>query len=472
MNFVIFVNGAVILFAAALMGLVALIFPATAPVFGLAFGLAGTFGLLFALATFGRFGEVRRVHTFLLTSSVWLSAALTGALPLWLWGLSPIDAIFEAMSGITTTGSTVMSGLDETPKGILLWRALLQAMGGVGFVVTGMALLPILRVGGMQLFRTESSDKGEKELRSATGFAVATLGIYLALIALAAITYTIGGMSFFDAITHAMTTLSTGGYSNYDASFGHFDSPFLQWAGTLFMLAGALPFVWYIRMYTRRVFRSEQVQAMVASLAVTILALSLWMMVARDENLFDALRLVAFNVVSVVTTTGYATDDYTAWGPVAAVVFFLLIPVGGCTGSTAGGAKSMRWIIFARLTFERIRSIHSPHRVSVTRFEGRAVSDDVLAGVMSFFFFYIATVAGIALALGLSGLDIATAVSGSFTAVANVGPGVGAVIGPAGNFSTLTGFEKSMLVFGMYAGRLEMLTVFVLFTPTFWREFR
>ena len=472
MNFVIFVNGAVILFAAGLMGLVALIFPATAGVFGMSFGLSGTLGLLFAIATYGRFGEIRRVHTFLLTSSVWLSAALAGALPLWLWQLSPADAIFEAMSGITTTGSTVMSGLDTTPRGILLWRAILQGLGGVGFVVTAMALLPILRVGGMQLFRSESSEKGEKELRSATRFAVATLGVYLGLIALAAAVYAIGGMGVFDAITHAMTTLSTGGYSNYDASFGHFQSPFLQWAGTIFMLAGGLPFIWYIRIYTRGTFRSEQVEAMFWSLVATIALLTAWLLWTTDLSLLTALRKVSFNVVSVVTTTGYATEDYLAWGPVAAVAFFLLTPVGGCTGSTAGGAKSMRWIIFARLTVDRIRSIHAPHRVSVTRFEGRPVSDDVLAGVMSFFFFYLATVAAIALVLGLSGLDMATAISGSMTAVANVGPGVGNIIGPAGNFASLSGFEKTVLAFGMYLGRLEMLTVFVLFTPAFWREFR
>jgi trk system potassium uptake protein TrkH len=210
---------------------------------------------------------------------------------------------------------------------------------------------------------------------------------------------------------------------------------------------------------------------MVLSLVVTIAVITGWMLMTTDTPFFEALRKVAFNVVSVVTTTGYATEDYTAWGPVAAVLFFLLIPVGGCTGSTAGGAKSMRWIIFARLTIERIRSIHAPHRVSVTRFEGRPVSDDVLAGVMSFFFFYIATLAAVSLALGLSGLDLTTAISGAFTAVANVGPGIGKIIGPAGNFAPLTGFEKSVLIFGMYVGRLEMLTVYVLFLPTFWREF-
>ncbi len=471
MSFTVFVNGVVILFMAALMAINALIFPDSADVFFLSFGLAGTFGLLLTIATARPFTGMPRVYTFLLTVSVWLSAALAGALPLWLWKLGPVDAVFEAISGITTTGSTVMSGLDTTPRGILMWRAILQGVGGVGFVVTAMALLPILRVGGMQLFRTESSDKGDKELASATRFAFATLLVYTGLILLCVLVYVIGGMSIFDATVHALTTLSTGGYSNYDASFGHFDSAFLQWSATLFMLAGGLPFVWYIRIFTKGTLRSEQVSAMVKSLAVVIGLMTLWLMYQTGDDVFTAARRVAFNVVSVVTTTGYASEDYMLWGPVAAVAFFLLTPVGGCTGSTAGGAKSMRWIIFARLAAERIRSIHNPHGVFVTRFEGRPVSDDVLAGVMSFFFFYIATIAGVTLALGLSGQDLTTAISGAMTAVANVGPGVGPVIGPAGNFASLPGFDKIILSFGMFAGRLEMLTLFVLFTPAFWREF-
>ncbi len=471
MSFTVFVNGVVILFMAALMAINALIFPDSADVFFLSFGLAGTFGLLLTIATARPFTGMPRVYTFLLTVSVWLSAALAGALPLWLWKLGPVDAVFEAISGITTTGSTVMSGLDTTPRGILMWRAILQGVGGVGFVVTAMALLPILRVGGMQLFRTESSDKGDKELASATRFAFATLLVYIGLILLCVLVYVTGGMSVFDAAVHAITTLSTGGYSNYDASFGHFDSAYLQWSATLFMLAGGLPFVWYIRIFTRGTLRSEQVSAMVKSLAVVIGLMTLWLMHQTGDDVFTSVRRVAFNVVSVVTTTGYASEDYMLWGPVAAVVFFLLTPVGGCTGSTAGGAKAMRWIIFGRLAIERIRSIHNPHGVFVTRFEGRPVSDDVLAGVMSFFFFYVATMAAVALALGLSGQDLTTAISGAMTAVANVGPGVGHVIGPAGNFASLPSYDKIILSFGMFAGRLEMLTLFVLFTPAFWREF-
>ncbi|WP_138469281.1 TrkH family potassium uptake protein [Poseidonocella sp. HB161398] len=470
MWYVIFVNGLVLQFFAALMALDALVFHGTSASFGLAAIVTGTIGGLVSLATASSPDDLRRPHIFLLTTSVWTSAALAGAAPLALWSLSLTDAVFEAMSGITTTGATVMSGLDEAPRGIIFWRALLQGVGGVGFIVTGMALLPILRVGGMQLFRTESSDKGGKELRNAAGFATATLQIYAGLIALCAVAYVAGGMNVFDAVTHAMTTLSTGGYSGYDASFGHFQSPFLQWTCTLFMFLGALPFAWYIRIGYRGAYRSEQVEAMAWTLALSIIGLAAWLSLARGIAPFEALRLVAFNVVSVVTTTGYATTDYTLWGPFATAAFFVLTAVGGCTGSTSGGAKAMRWLLAARAVVTRVKLVQSPSRVLTIKYEGRRVEEDVLNGVSSFFLFYFATFAVLSLALSLLGLDMLTAASGALTALANVGPGVGSVIGPAGNFESLTDPEKLVLVFGMLLGRLEMLTALVLLTPMFWRE--
>ncbi len=470
MSFVAFVNGIVLMFLAGLMGVDAVLFPETRPVFTTAFVLTGIVGAMLAVAASAASPALNRLHTFVLTTSIWLVAALAGALPLYLWSLPPVDALFEAMSGITTTGSTVMTGLDSTPRGILLWRALLQAVGGVGFIVTGIALLPILKVGGMQLFRTESSDKGEKELGNATQFAFATLVVYIGLMGLCGLIYAEGGMSIFDATTHAMTTLSTGGYSNYDASFGHFDSAFLQWTGTVFMLLGALPFAWYIRAINRNIFRSEQVLGLLKGLAVAILGLSLWLTLNSETEFLDALRLVAFNVVSVVTTTGFASADYTEWGPFAVTSFFLLTAVGGCTGSTAGGAKTMRWIILYRSLRSQIRSVHSPSGIFSTKYEGQTVGDDVASGVIAFFTLYFATFAVLAMALGLVGLDFLSAVSGALTALANVGPGVGDTIGPAGNFATIGDDAKLIFVAGMYLGRLEMMTVFILFTRTFWRE--
>lgn len=470
MSFIVYLNGLVMLFFAGLMFVDALLFPSTSSVFFFAGVLTALIGGSMSLASNRNLDGLNRLHTFILTSSVWWVAASAGAVPLMFWGLSPVDALFEAMSGITTTGSTVMVGLDQTPRGIIFWRAALQAVGGVGFIVTAMALLPIMKVGGMQLFRTESSDKGEKALRSSAQFATATLQVYLGLIAVCALVYLIGGMNTFDAVTHAMTTLSTGGYSGYDASFGHFTSPFLQWSCTFFMLLGGLPFAWYIRMIHRGAFRSEQVEAMLWSLLAVIMAMSIWLSISNGINYLEALRLVAFNVVSVVTTTGYATTDYTLWGPIFVVAFFLLTAVGGCTGSTAGGAKAMRWLICARAIVAQLLSVQNPARITRIRYEGRMIEPDVMSGVITFMTFYLVTFSLLSVVLTLLGLDLSTATSGALTALANVGPGVGPIIGPAGNFATLSDEAKVVLAFGMYLGRLEMLTFFVLLLPAFWRE--
>ncbi|SDX85714.1 TrkH family potassium uptake protein [Citreimonas salinaria] len=470
MTFVVFTNGLLLVGMGILMAVNALLFPMTRMVFLEAALLTTTVGGLVCISTANRLGEMSRLHSFLLTGSTWITAAIAGALPLWLWEMSPADAFFEAMSGITTTGSTVMVGLDATERGILLWRALLQWIGGIGFIVAGIALLPIMRVGGMQLFRTESSEKGEKQLASAARFASATIWIYLVLTFVCILAYIAGGMNTFEAIAHAFTTVATGGYSTSDSSFGLFDSAYLQWMATLFMLAGALPFAWYIRVLNRGAVRSEQVQALIVTLAVVILVMTAWRVITAGSPVFETLRLVAFNVVSVVTTTGYATTDYTAWGPFAVAVFVCLTAMGGCTGSTSGGAKMMRWIVFMRSARAQIKRIRQPHGVLPIRYEGRSVAQDVMSGVITFFVFYFASVVVLAIALSLFGLDMTTSLSGALTAVANVGPGVGEIIGPAGSFASLPDGAKWLLSFGMYIGRLEMLTVFVLMAPAFWRE--
>lgn len=471
MTFVAFINGIVMMAMSALMALTAVLFPGTAQEFTEGFVLTGFLGTVVTIASAHPRLDLRPRHIFPLTASVWLLAALCGALPLYLWQMTGPDAFFEAMSGITTTGSTVMSGLDRTPKGILFWRALLQALGGIGFVVTGVALLPVLKVGGMQLFRTESSELGEKELANAARFALATLVVYGALMGGCFLAYIVGGMSVFDAIVHAMTTLSTGGYSNYDASFGHFDSAFLQYAATLFMLLGGLPFAWYIRAILKRRYSSEQIGRYLQFLAGVIALLTLWLVVTSHLPVEVAFRQVAFNVVSVVTTTGFATVDYTAWGSFAVAVFFAITAVGGCTGSTSGGAKMMRWVVFFRTARQEIRRIRLPHAVGVARYDGRPIGADVVAGVTTFFTLYFGTVFALAIALNLIGLDFLTALSGALTAVANVGPGVGGIIGPAGNFAPLGDGAKMLISGGMYLGRLELMTVLVMLTPAYWRAF-
>jgi trk system potassium uptake protein TrkH len=469
MSFVVYINGLLLVFLALCMGAVALMFPETGEEFLTSFLLAGTFGLFLVLATWQSRPVLERLDAFVLTSSVWMTGAIAGALPLWLWRLTPADAFFEAMSGLTTTGSSVLAGLDTFPKGILFWRTLLVAFGGIGFVVAAIALLPMMKVGGMQLYRTESSDKSDKEFGSARTVAMATVWTYVVLWTACSLVYFLGGMSAFDATTHAMSTISTGGYGNYDSSFAAFESPFLEWAATFFMLCGGLPFAWYIRAATRRQFGSEQVRVFLAFLAITSLVIAAWRTSTSDWAFLDSLRYSAFHVVSIVTTTGFVSTDYTTWGPFAAAIFLVLTAVGGCTGSTSGGGKMMRWIIFSRAARAQFRLLHSPHSVQVVRYEGRAVGQDVILSVVSFFSFYALTVFTITVILGMLGLDFLTAVSGALTAVANVGPGIGGTIGPAGNFSTLSDPAKTVLALGMYLGRLEMLTVLVLLMPRFWR---
>lgn len=470
MTLVLLTNGVLVMGMSALMLLMAALFPETRGVFGEAALLSGFTGGLVMLAVSNRPRTFDRLHSFLLTGTIWITGATMGALPLWLWQMSPVDAFFESMSGITTTGSTVMSGLDTTTPGILMWRALLQWLGGIGFIVAGIALLPILRVGGMQLFKTESSEKGDKEMASAARFAATTLWVYVGLTMTCLVVYRAGGMGVFDAIVHALTTLSTGGYSTSDSSFGQFPQPFLEWAGTFFMICGGLPFAWYMRGIAKGDFASEQVRALMLVYAVSVAVLTIWRVWTSGEPWLDVARHVAFSVVSVVTTTGFASVDYTEWGAFAAAALLVLTALGGCTGSTAGGAKMMRWVIVVKVLAARFRRVRTPHAITVTRYQGRVVTDDVVTGVMTFFVLYVMTVFGLAIILDMYGLDMTTSFSGALTAVANVGPGIGHIIGPAGNFAPLPEGAKWWLAFGMYAGRLEMMTVYVLFTRAFWRE--
>lgn len=469
MVFIAFVHGLILVVAGVFQGLIGLVFPDTREVFVESGALLGLAGALLVIVTHGQPMRLDQRMAFLLTASVWITAAAAGAVPLWLWGLTATDAVFEAMSGITTTGSTVMTGLDRTPAGINLWRGLTQWFGGVGFIVAGIALLPLLRVGGMQLYRTESSERGENEMGSAARFAAATLWVYLGLTLACAVAYRLGGMTEHEAVVHALTTLSTGGYSTSDASFGHFPQPVLHWTAAAFMLAGALPFAWYIRLLRGQRRRTEQVPALLALLGTAIAILTLWRVATSEATPFQALTEVTFNVVSVVTATGYASTDYMTWGSFAVVAFFLLTAAGGCTGSTAGGVKAMRWVILSRAIRNRIALVHRPHQVVALRYEGAAVGDDQLRGVIAFLNVFALTFMWLAASLAFLGLDPMTAVSGALTAITNVGPGIGAVIGPAGNFATLPDAAKWLLTLGMYVGRLEMLTVFVLFMPRFWR---
>jgi trk system potassium uptake protein TrkH len=429
-------------------------------------------GGLFVLANRGVSMTLTLRQAYVLTFLSWLAVPMVGALPLVFseLRLSYTDAFFETMSGVTTTGSSVLVGLDTMAYSILLWRALMQWLGGVGIMVMAIAILPWLRSGGMQLFRTESSDRSDKPMPQLAAMTAALCGAYLVVSVACAIAYHWAGMSVFDAITHAMTTLATGGYSTRDLSFMEFSAS-AQWVGVVFMIAGALPFLLYVRAVRGdwTIFRDRQAQLMMLLLASATVVLTLWLSWYGDRPLNDAIRLAAFNVTSVMTTTGYASEDYGLWGPLAVGVFFYLMFIGGCTGSTAGAIKVFRFRVLFIVLQAHIARRFLPHAVVQRRYDGRALSDDVVEGVMAFLAVYFLTIALAALALGSLGLDWLTALSGVVQAIGNVGPGLGPIIGPAGNFSSLPDGAKWILAFTMLLGRLELFTVLVLLTPGFWR---
>ncbi|MGQ7246151.1 TrkH family potassium uptake protein [Halomonas sp. V046] len=419
--------------------------------------------------------ELKTQQMFVLTTLSWVTISGFASLPLVLGApqLSLTNAVFESVSAITTTGSTILTGIENLSDGLKLWRGLMQWLGGIGIIVMGIAILPFLKVGGMRLFQTESSDWSDKVMPRTGGIAKATLLIYLAGTLAATLAYWGGGMLPLDAVVHAMSSVSTGGFANSDASFGAYaDQPRLLWMGTFFMLWGALPFVLYIRTLRGSrlaLWRDEQVRGLVILLLVVVAVLTLYR-VQRGDAPFLALTHTAFNVVSVVTTTGYASDDYTQWGPLAVMAFFYLTFVGGCSGSTSGGMKIFRFQVALKMLTSQLRFLIHTHGVFVSRYNGLPLTDEIHRAVVAFSFFFFLTIAGLALALSLLGLDLVTALTGAATAVTNVGPGLGDIIGPAGNFSSLPDAAKWLLCIGMLMGRLEILTVLVLLTPMFWRK--
>ena len=410
---------------------------------------------------------------FLLTTLTWTIISAFAAMPFIGLGLPLADAYFEAVSALTATGGTVMVKLDSQPRGILLWRALLQGIGAVGIIVLAILVLPSLRIGGMQLFQAESSDRSEKVMPRAFGLMSAITAIFAILLVACTFTYMALGMTPFDAICHALATVSTGGFSTHDASFSYFNSPALDWAAVVFMISGALPFVVYIKAMRGgglHMWRDAQVRGLAWLLLVTSLIMAMYLVLVRDLPFHDAFRLATFNVVSIVTTTGFVNTDYTTWGPFAIGVFFLLMFVGGCSGSTAGGIKIYRLQVAWLLTRGHLQHLISPNRIVTLLYNGRRLPEDVPFSVVAFLALYMATIGMFTVVLAAMGLDLLTALSSAAAAVSNVGPGLGDIVGPAGTFATLPDGAKWVLSFAMLLGRLELFTVLVLFRPEFWRS--
>jgi len=414
-------------------------------------------------------------QSFVLTPLAWSTIALFGAGPLYFSDYGQLkdsftNAFFESVSGLTTTGATVIVGLDSAPPGILLWRALLQWMGGIGIVATAIAILPALGVGGMQLFRTESSDRSEKVMPRVREIATAIGLIYVGFTVACGVLYWLAGLSWFEALAHALTTVSTAGFSTSDSSMGKF-GPAAQWICILFMICGAVPFVLYVKMLQggRDSLRDSQVRTMLWFLGLVTAGVAAWLILTGRYGIEEAVRYAAFSVVSVVTTSGFSVSDYGQWGNVMIGVFFGLTFIGGCTGSTSGGIKIFRFEVMASLLRSHVMHLMYPRGVFQRVYAGRLLPDDVVASVVVFFAIFFICYSAITITLMALDLDFLTSASAAVAALANVGPGLGPIIGPAGNFASIPDAAKWILSFAMLLGRLELFTVIVLFFPQFWR---
>ena len=433
------------------------------------------FGILFFLANLDHDKKLNLQQAFLLTSLSWLSIAIFGSLPFVFSSLqlSITDSFFESMSGITTTGSTIIINLNDSPKGILLWRALLQWLGGIGIIVMAITLMPIMNVGGMQLFKISSNDASEKILPKSKEIALSLILIYSGLTFICSIFYKIFGMNYFDSITHSMTTIATGGFSNYNESIGYFNSATIEITAIIFIILGSIPFIAYIKFLNgnKRIFISDsQIRTFIKIIIVSIIILFLYL-AFQNKNLSEInLRSISFNVVSILTGTGYVTQQFDNWGNFPLIFFLILMFIGGCAGSTACGIKIFRVQILYLFLVNQLKKIIYPRGIFVIKYESNNVDDKFMSSIISFIYLYIIIFFVITALLSLSGLDFVTSISAAATSISNVGPGLGDIIGPNGNFSQLPDFSKWVLSFGMILGRLELFAILVLFLPSFWQK--
>ncbi len=431
-------------------------------------------GLLLAGPGKPKDAHMRPRDMYLLTTLSWVVVCIFAALPMVIiQHISYTDAFFETMSGVTTTGATILVGLDHASPGLLIWRSMLHWLGGIGFIGMAVAILPLLRVGGMRLFQSESSDWGEKVMPRSHMAAQYIIGVYTLLTLLGYFAFWAAGMTPFEAINHSMSMVSTGGFSTSDNSMANWQQPAVHWVAVLFMILGSLPFTLYVatlRGRRKALYRDHQVRGFLGFLLLTWLVLGTWLWAHSEHAWLDAFRIVALNVTSIVTTTGVALGDYTLWGSFAVLLFFYLTFVGGCSGSTAGGLKIFRFQVAYVLLKANLQQLIHPRAVIKQQYNGHNIDEDIVRSLITFSFFFTITIGIIALGLTLTGLDWVTSLTGAATAVCNVGPGLGNIIGPVGNFSTLPDSAKWLLTVGMLLGRLEILTVLVPFTRTFWKH--
>jgi trk system potassium uptake protein TrkH len=433
------------------------------------------FGTLFLLSNLDQDKKLNLQHAFLLTALSWISVAIFGSLPFIFsdLNLSITDSFFESMSGITTTGSTIITDLNSTPKAILLWRAILQWLGGIGIIVMAITLMPLMNVGGMQLLKISSTDGSEKILPKTKEISIRLIIIYIALTFLCALFYKIFGMKFFDSLTHSMTTIATGGFSNYNDSIGHFNNFKIEMTSMIFIILGSIPFIAYIKYLsgTKNIFITDtQIKSFIKIIFFSILILFLYLVIFNKSFSEISLRSISFNVISILTGTGYVTQNFDSWGNFPLIYFLMLMFIGGCAGSTTCGIKIFRVQILYLFIKNQLKKIIYPRGIFIIKYDNNNVNEKFMASIISFIYLYIVIFFVIAALLSLSGLDFTTSISGAATSISNVGPGLGELIGPNGNFSQLPDFSKWVLSFGMILGRLELFAILVLFLPSFWQK--
>jgi len=433
------------------------------------------FGVLFFLSNLNHEKRINLQQAFLLTALSWLSIAIFGSLPFIFSSLelSVTDSFFESMSGITTTGSTIISNLEDAPRSILLWRAMLQWLGGIGIIVMAITLMPIMNVGGMQLFKISNNDSSEKLLPKSKEVALRLIYVYLVLTTLCAVTYKFFGMSVFDSITHSMTTIATGGFSNYNNSIGYFNSLSIEISSMVFIILGSLPFIAYIKFLNgnKKIFFSDvQIKSFIKIIIISIILLFIYSLFQNNNSSQINIRVIFFNVISILTGTGYVTGEFDGWGNFPLIFFLTLMFIGGCAGSTTCGIKIFRIQILYLFVVNQLKKIIYPKGIFLVKYDKNTVDDKFMASIISFIFLYLVIFFLMTAFLSLSGLDFITSISGAATSISNVGPGLGSVIGPNGNFASLPEVSKWILSLGMIMGRLELFAILVLFLPSFWRN--
>ena len=433
-------------------------------------------GILCILANLEKDLKLNLRQTFLFSTLAWVTVAMFGSLPFLLsnQSFSFSDAFFESMSGITTTGATIISDLDNSPKSILLWRAIMQWLGGIGIVVMAITILPLLKVGGMQLFKMEGPDSTEKILPRTIEVAAIIISTYVILTLLCGFFYWIFGMTIFDSVCHAMTTIATGGFSTHNESIGFFKNSNIEIVASLFIILGSIPFISYLKFSQgnkKIFFQDVQIKGLIYLLAISIIIMFLYLLfINYESNLFEKIRISSFNVISILSGTGYVTDDFGLWGKFSLIFFLFLMFIGGCAGSTACGIKIFRLQMLLIFLKNQVKKLIYPNSVIITKYNNHKISDDFIRSVIVFIFSFLFIFLIIAMLLSISGLDFVTSISGAASSISNVGPGLGEIIGPDGNYKNLPDLSKWILATGMLLGRLELFAVLVLFFPSFWRN--